>query len=480
MQISRSQATVIALLAIAWSFIPKGTIDVDLFWHLRVGEAVLDAGQIPSVERWSWIAEGRVFYPHSWLFDVLLTLLYRAGGVVAIGTFGALLGLPIVYLLYQLARRWRPDLPAAAAATGVLVATLLGAPVWSARAQVLDLLFVLLVLLLIDRSAERRSSRPLLWLPLIALLWANLHGAGILAGAVAGGAVLIERFLRGERQELFPLVVAAAASALAALASPLGVGIFTYPLETLVSPVQQALINEWQAISIDRLGGALIVVLLMSPWLGLFARPVRLSALLLALFWGWQSLGSVRYLVFGGPFLALLLIPGAAAAAGSYLGALLRRWRPEGAAMRARVPLFSGLLMAAVLATPRLLPAAYEARAATLFPIAAVDYLVERECRGRIVNNYGWGGYLGYRWGEQVGHYGAADAFGDELLRPYFERLHALQRDPGVWLGENGVTLALFRPAEPISQWLAAAGWEPLFADARAALYAAPGSQPCR
>src|SRR5205823_10871017 len=106
-----------------------------------------------------------------------------------------------------------------------------------ARPHVLSWLLTVIWFQLLDSSetaletaAPAKQDRRFLWLPLIMLLWANLHG-GFLLGIVLCGLYLIAGLIRyssdiGDRQKvgrwLKRLAVASVFSLLATLVNPYG------------------------------------------------------------------------------------------------------------------------------------------------------------------------------------------------------------------------------------------------------------------
>src|SRR5689334_18720934 len=79
-------------------------IDPDFWWHLRVGQIVVDSG-IPRHDSFSWTAGGNAWVAHEWLSEAIIyavqSVFGYAGNVVVFGlaTAGSLC------LMYAAARR---------------------------------------------------------------------------------------------------------------------------------------------------------------------------------------------------------------------------------------------------------------------------------------------------------------------------------------------------------------------------------------
>jgi hypothetical protein len=454
------------------------SIDPDLFWHLGVGRAAL-AGEAITVEPWSWVAGGRPFFPHSIAHDALLALLYDGGGLIAVSLLGALLGWAALLLLDRLTRLVVGADPVLRGAV-LLIAALLAAPVWSARAQLYDLLGLLVTLLLLERVRRGGTPRLLLLLPPIAFAWSFLHGAGLLAGASVVAVYLLERLIARDWRGAATLLLSGLAAAVASLFTPLGPSLLLYPVETLISPIQQAVIAEWQPLSIELPSGALLVGLLL-VFIAFRLRPsTPRPIVLLALAYGLMAAGSVRALLLAGPLVALLLVPSIAAAIERIATELLRR---RGASLAATGLMRGGvvvvLLATAAFGALRLAGSGNPARLAADYPVAAAAALRDEGCTANAVNSYGFGGYLIEATDLVVGHYGAADAFGDPLLADYVTYVSTLRADPAPYLAANKVELAVLPLESALTTHLVATGWSEWFADPTAVVLVAPGAD-CR
>lgn len=161
--------------------------DPDTFWHIAIGRRICELGAVPWVDEFSYSAGGRPWVAHSWLSEVLLAWLDRAGGLDAV-LWGAVLLIGWHYA--WLVERWRrggADLLLAFA--GLSLVFLASSHNLLAR----PLLWTVVLLgrtfaLLLDIDAGRRTLRSLAWLPIVCWIWANLH-PGALGGLGTIGLV---------------------------------------------------------------------------------------------------------------------------------------------------------------------------------------------------------------------------------------------------------------------------------------------------
>jgi len=168
----------VALFAMA----VRETLDPDMWWHLRTGEYILQAG-IPRQDVFSFTVPDHEWITHEWLSQVFMWGVYRIGGLAGLIVVFALL-ITLTFWLVYLVTPGRPFL----AAFVVLLAAFAAAIVWGARPQIFNLLLTAVFVYLIERFKDRQIGRRALWLlPVLSCLWANLH-SGYLLGVVLLGA----------------------------------------------------------------------------------------------------------------------------------------------------------------------------------------------------------------------------------------------------------------------------------------------------
>jgi hypothetical protein len=174
----------IVLLAAAY-FSPPA--DLDFTWQIRTGEYIVHTGQLRINDPFSYTIAGRQVPDFEWLYEVGLYgtwSLLGHGGLKLLRVF--CIGMPLVIVGRRL---WREDVPWYGVALALLIAILVLVGSWNLRALYCTTTGLLLVSgWLHDHCTGRR---PLPWLlPVVMLLWANLHpgvitGQGLLAGAIA-------------------------------------------------------------------------------------------------------------------------------------------------------------------------------------------------------------------------------------------------------------------------------------------------------
>ena len=193
-------------------------------------------------------------------------------------------------------------MPVRVAAVIVLVAFLLAAPALALRPQ----LFAIAIFCAFLWLVTTRWWHPRLYLvmPVLVVLWANVHGSFVLVPLILGFALLDDVIYRRPwRRSLAELFVGTAAT----LLNPFGIGVWTYAASIGVDPVIRDTVSEWQRTSPLTVPGALFYASLVGTvvFLALQTRKGRvgLSDWVWVVGWGLVAVWAERGLAWW-PFAA--------------------------------------------------------------------------------------------------------------------------------------------------------------------------------
>jgi hypothetical protein len=485
------------VLTAAWVATWRPQLDPDAWWHLAIGDSITATGAIPATEPFSWLSAGAPFVAHSWLWDVLLAGAWRAGG--ATGT--SLLVLPVTAIIVWLA--WRligvaaPGMAPLGRAMLVLVAVVVTLPTWAPRAQTLDVAFVLATVLVLARYLHLGDRRGLVALPIVGLLWANLHGSAILALPACVLIALVAspagvRWGAWPRRSYGTIVASGLASVAAMLVNPYGPRLLIYPFDRAVASAFSPAIVEWGSPdfgAVELLPFRVLLAALLPLAIWVPARTRDPFLLLAAAVWAFAALGSVRFLSIAGPLLVVAVAPAVGVAVGRWLGLAESSEEPSDGAsatdVAARVgqrpgpPIaIAAVAIAGILAAGWLIidPPRQDAAIGRRLPVAAVAALEASGCTTRLLPSYAWAGYVLWATGRPVG------AYGNSAEAPVTEqaRLEAVAADPRPWLADHTVGAVLMAADGPLSHWLDEAdGWRLAYRDPQATIHVRSAATDC-
>jgi hypothetical protein len=479
--------------------LPRATsplTDPDVWWHIRAGEEVLRSSAVPRVDTWSIVGEGRPWTSQDWLANVVLAIGENAGpwGQTALSfLFGALTVLAFWILWRAIALR-RPEIGWASRIVWLSIGLALAGPVMGVRVQVLDLLMAAAVMWILWRYVVDPRPRWLVGLPLIAVLWANLH-AGWMLLFLLGGAVLVgetidrlsNRRLAGPAalrwHELGWLGLALLGSAAALVINPNGIDLYGYPFYTVGITALNRYVMEWFPASLDNLFGWLLLgfaVVAVVPALVFGRRSLRTADAFILVgltVMAWQA---IRFLLIVGPIgaavAAVVLSPVIAATqVGRRLSPMLERLaRPRNGALGTANRVLIGLMVAIGLSVvfARVNPAAAERELASRLPVDAVRWMEANDPGDRIFNRYEWGGYIGqHRPHKPVFMDGRADVYGNDLLEMYVSMI-GIRDNPQVILDRFEIDHAVLPPDWRLAGWFEdSPAWERVYADGTAIIW---------
>ena len=149
--------------------------DDDLFWHLQVGKYITTNNVIPSTDVFGFATAGLEWIPFEWGFDALAYNIYSFSGYTGLSVFRSLIFAGIFFLLYRLSLKLKLD-----QAITFFVLLLLTAALFERfliKPQIISYLFttILLYIFLSYSLVKREGSRLVYFLPIIFLIWANMH-----------------------------------------------------------------------------------------------------------------------------------------------------------------------------------------------------------------------------------------------------------------------------------------------------------------
>jgi len=367
---------------------------VDLAYHLKVGELIVAERAVPRTDVLAWTTAGRPWLDQNWGAQLALYGIWRLGGFPLVTVANALCTVAAWGLVAAACRRRTANLRLIAGA--VLAGYVAAAAAFSARPQMFSMLLFAAELYLLETARTR--PRVALAIPLLMLLWANVHGAFV----VGVGLLVIEvaaAIWRRDRPGAVRYLLVTAASLAALLVNPWGVRVLGYAVSFPANPTVTGIVAEWGPATLRQPAGALILVAIGVLVVALVRAPsperVPEQLLRMALLAGLAMWAMRAGAWFG------LALPVA-------LCALARPAPTRPAGAERGVPVLSGLVLAVlavmlVMASPPLrqaMPGSRpELRAA---PAATATWLAANPQPGRMFNYQPWGSYLEFRLGPRV------------------------------------------------------------------------------
>lgn len=91
------------IMLVVWSTLLDPLRRLDFWWHLKVGQLILERGQIPATDIFSFTEYGKSFAHPNWLAEVLFYVLWRIGGLELLVLFNAVVISTAFLIIYRTA-----------------------------------------------------------------------------------------------------------------------------------------------------------------------------------------------------------------------------------------------------------------------------------------------------------------------------------------------------------------------------------------
>ena len=453
--------------------------DAGTGWHIRNGQQILLTHSITRTDTFSYTMQGQTWYAWEWLYDVLIAAIYQWLGLNGVVFFTAVVIAATFALVLRLALHRGSSLPVAV----ILLMLAVGASIihFFARPHVLSWLLTVIWFQLLDTSetasetaAHPEQDRRLLWLPVIMLLWTNLHG-GFLLGIALCGLYLIAGLIRSfsNREDrpkigrwLKRLAIASLLSVLATFVNPYGYKLHVHICSYLFNRFLMNHIDEFLSPNFHGVAQQCFAAMLLITAAAVATKrqKLRLSHLLVIIFAAYSGLYASRNLSVSSILLTLIVAPILSASifdtdALQKMTPWLRGLISRGSAFAARMTdmelRFRGHLWPALAVLLGLLVCTQHGRLgarqvmdaqfdAKRFPVQAVEVIAQRGINDPIFAPDYWGGYLIYRFFPEARVFvdDRHDLYGDDFLKDYLKVMH-VQPDWEKFLNERRVHLVL-------------------------------------
>jgi hypothetical protein len=389
------------------SYICLSVADPDLWWHIAVGKWILSHQTVPRQDYWNMFGAGQPWRAYSWSNEIVFALTDRWWGEKGLALLQLLLGVVLACALFavngKISRDW-------------FFGTLLG--VYSTagcfnhftlRPQVLVWILFACAIAISDSIVERGISKArLALLAATGCVWANTHLTAILG---LGTIFLWTVESAGLRPAWGRAIKAGAAFFAGTLVTPYLGGEWLTFLSKGGHPLKYQMIAEFQPATILQYSTVfvllqfvfLIVVSFSSRYLPTLARSVLVGGLTIA------GLTAVKFLPFAVISLSALTAVwwretadrgGEESSNDLAKGLRLLKGKFQGLATETYGAIAFFVMCLAIVNIKGLVDAPLNL---AMVPKSAVDFIEEQQLEHPLLNEFGAGGYLMYRFSNDDG-----------------------------------------------------------------------------
>jgi hypothetical protein len=259
--------------------------DPDLWWHLQVGKDIFKHGLqfiIQSGDLYSYTRGGYQWVDHEWLYNCGVFLLYAFGlrdfYWLSIA-FGLITFFSFYYILANSINQRRLDEGQIALWLSLLITLLAALPYIGIRAQTISNLGLSLLLgAFVFKWNWEKDKFVWLKLPLLFLLWANLHGSVIIGLFILFidfiNSLIKKRIPDKSIKYKFALLILCTCLT---LVNPYGVRVYEEALRVFIDQDSHFWIDEWRALNFNKENTYLLILYLIS-FIALLLNQINISS----------------------------------------------------------------------------------------------------------------------------------------------------------------------------------------------------------
>jgi hypothetical protein len=464
--------------------------DAGIGWHIRTGQQILATHAIPRMDSFSSTMGGKPWFAWEWGYDVAVGQLEASLGLNGVVWLTAVVIAAVFALMFRLLT---------ARGTHIFVALVLVMLAMSAsmihflaRPHVMSWLFTLAWFWILDSSerdcfnAPGAHSRRLWLLPLLMVLWVNVHG-GFLVGFVLLGIFWlgamwawfgakenrIEESLRkiAAAKRVRDLALVGLLSGVASLVNPYGWKLHAHVYSYLSNRFLMDHIEEFQSPNFHGVAQKCFFALILIALAGFAVRgrELRMSQALTVLFAVYAGLYASRNIPVSSVLLVMVMGPllSLRAPARGFFG----RMAGVESSLRGHAwPMLALVVTLWIAAQGGRVGSSLPMNAhfdPQRMPVEAVNYLEKNDVKGPVLGPDYWGGYLIYRLYPEtrVVVDDRHDLYGEEFFKSYLKMVHV---QPG-WedfLREHASSCLLLPKDSALTDRLRVSGdWKSVYAD---------------
>ena len=461
--------------------VPEG--DPDIWFHLKTGEYILRNHEIPKTDIFSFTTGNNPWLIYSWLFDVFIFFIFKYlswTGMWAVKLI--ILQLTFWFIFITLKKKSENKLLAMLVTVFSIFSAMLA---FTPRPWLFSFLFAAITLFILEEYRNRQTCK-IWWLPLLALLWVNIHiSFPVISILILFAAIekIAQYYLHGQldaKNQLYPLIYCGLLTLVCMFINPYIWRIFPLFLNLLREQWVYRYVSEMESPDFHLLTFIPFGIFLIAAISSIIYsdKKIKLYELLCFSFFAFLSLDRVRNIPFFVIVMSPLVMDGLSSLI-SNLASISGRKKTEIDAKKfefrsAPINLaISVLLIISFALIVTLFNGRFSHPDLDKYPAKAAQYLKNEKLAGKIFNDFNHGGYLIYELYPryQVFIDGRTTVHGEEVLNDY-RSISILESGWLELLGKYKINAVLISNDSILGQTLRITpGWQLIYADSSSVIY---------
>ena len=233
-------------------------VESDYFWHIKAGEYMFKNG-ILRKDVFSWILNGKYWMSHEWLFEVIIYVFKLLFGNYHMLIYGGICLVSLFLILFLGNKKnYLKNIPFTLL-WFVLSFILVGFV--QVRPHLISFCFVATTIYFLYDLYKNENSKKIYFLPIISILWSNLHGGSsnlsylfcfifLVSGLFSFNFSKIEA-VRIRRKQIIKYFVIMLLCMIGVCINIHGFKMFIYPYSNMLDTLMINSITEWQSTSLN-------------------------------------------------------------------------------------------------------------------------------------------------------------------------------------------------------------------------------------
>lgn len=462
----------LALIVLLIAFSLRLINNPDIGFHLKGGQWIIENFKFPGNDVFTYTVNSHEYIDMQWLYQVLIYLVQSVFGYAGLTILNVLLILTVFYLLFRV-MRFR-EVPISIIVLSLFLVLLVIQFRFNYSPELMSWIGIVLTLFIMEVYYYTKKKN-LYFLPIVILVWVNMHGFFII-GLFMIGCYVISTWIKDKKPDLYLLKWFGIAIA-ATLINPYFITGATYPFHLLArldesnifaqtifelkSPMAGDFANLHFELNLYYWTAGLSLLLFLVTFK---KRKVHEFLILLAFFYiSYVAIRNVPvFMLYSGYALALCLKD---IFSMESFNKFLEKLK------FANDALAYSIAIAFILLSARVVTGNYYISYGkgfdfgvglnnSSFPVNALKHMENYGLKKRIINDMGYGGWLGWQYPNQVFIDGRLDVIQEDFYKEYLESVNngklaelITKYNPELVIFNHGITISWISQMTKLKDW---------------------------
>jgi len=276
--------------------------DGDTGYHIRAGEYIIENYSIPKEDIFSYLSPPPKWIAHEWLSEVIMAVIHDLTGLTGIVIFFTTFISFSFYIFFKILNSFFKNLILIWFI--IIFVTICTAIHWLARPHIFSFLFFIIFYFSLENYENNEKINKLLILPILMLIWVNLHG-GYVIGFILIGVYFVgnvfrlfsknNEYLENNKSKAITYFYLGSACLITSIINPYGLKILIFPFNLIGEKFLMSVISEFMPTNMqETLAFKYLFYFSLTIMIGIDYKKNIIEIILFVLF-SYMALYSIRY-----------------------------------------------------------------------------------------------------------------------------------------------------------------------------------------